>query len=78
MRGSSSCYFHARPQHPARPHEIGIEMPVWLDSKGIQATVHRTLSALSAGPIGARRAAALLYGIQISSGQEPQTPILEP
>ena len=48
LRGSSFCYFHDRPQRTAHPHEIGIEMPVRLESKGIQAIVHRTLSALAA------------------------------
>jgi len=78
MRGSSFCYFHARPQRPARPREPRIEMPDRLDSKGTQDVIHRTLRALAAGRISARRAAVLLYGIQLSSGQEPQIPILQP
>jgi hypothetical protein len=78
MRGSSFCYFHARAQRPVRPSEARIEMPALLDSKGKQAVVHRTLEALPAGRISTRRAAVLLYGIQISSGQKPQIPIPEP
>jgi len=78
MRGSSFCYFHARPNRPARPREARIAMPDRLDSKGTQAIIHRTLQALAAGQISARRAAVLLYGIQLSSGQAPQIPILEP
>ena len=78
MRGSSFCYFHARPQRPARPREVRIAIPDRLDSKGTQAIIHRTLQALAAGHISARRAAVLLYGIQMSSGQAPQNPILEP
>jgi hypothetical protein len=74
MRGSSFCYFHARPQRPARSHEVRIEMPDRLDSKATPATIHRTLQALAAGHISARRAAVLLYGIQMSSGQVPQDP----
>jgi hypothetical protein len=73
MRGSSFCYFHARAQRPANPREARIEMPALLDSKGTQAAVHRTLDALAAGRISARRAAVLLYGIHLSSGQETQT-----
>lgn len=78
MRGSSFCYFHARPQRPVRSREARIEMPDRLDSKGTQVTIHRTLQALAAGHISARRAAVLLYGIQMSSGQAPQIPILQP
>ena len=76
MSGSSFCYFHARPQRPARPREARIEMPDQLDSKSTQVIIHRTLQALAAGHISARRAAVLLYGIQMSSGQSPQIPIL--
>ena len=78
MRGSSFCYFHARPQRPARPREVRIAMPDRLDSKGVQAIIHRTVQALAAGHISARRAAVLLYGIQMSSGEAPQIPIMEP
>jgi hypothetical protein len=78
MRGSSFCYFHARPQRPARPREARIEMPDRLDDKGTQALLNRTIQGLAAGHISARRAAVLLYGIQMSSGQAPQIPILEP
>lgn len=78
MRGSSFCYFHARPQRPARPREVRIAMPDRLDGKGTQAFIHQILRALAAGHISARRAAVLLYGIQMSSGQMPQIPILEP
>ena len=66
------------PQHPARPREARIEMPDRLDSKGTQVIIHRTLQALAAGHISARRAAVLLYGIQMSFGQAPQIPILQP
>ncbi len=78
MRGSSFCYFHARPQRPARPREARIAMPEHLDSKGALAVINQTIQALAAGHISARRAAVLLYGIQMSSGQAPQIPILEP
>jgi hypothetical protein len=68
MRGSAFCYFHARPQRPARPREARIEMPVRLDRKGIEAIIRQTIEALAAGHISPRRAAILLYGIQMSSG----------
>ena len=74
MRGSSFCYFHGRPQRPAHPREACIEMPDQLDSKGTLAIIHRTLQALAAGRISARRAAVLLYGIQMSSCQVPTDP----
>ncbi|HEY1160695.1 MAG TPA: hypothetical protein VGE83_08705 [Terracidiphilus sp.] len=78
MRGSAYCYFHARPQRPARPHEVRIAIPDQLDGKGTQAILHRTLQALASGHITARRAAVLLYGIQMSLGQVPQIPPLGP
>jgi hypothetical protein len=78
MRGSSFCYFHARPQRPVRPREARIAIPELLDSQGAQTIIHRTLQALAAGHISARRAAVLLYGIQMSSGEAPQIPIMEP
>ncbi|MGD0733254.1 MAG: hypothetical protein ABR956_18460 [Terracidiphilus sp.] len=75
MRGSAFCYFHARPQRPARPREARIAMPDRLDGKGTQAIIHQTLQALAAGHISARRAAVLLYGIQMASGLAPNIPI---
>jgi len=78
MRGSSFCYFHGRPQRPARPSEIRIPVPGQLDSKGTQDILNRTIQALAAGHISARRAAVLLYGLQISSGQTSQSQILDP
>ena len=71
MRGNSFCYFHARPQRTVRPREACIEMPVRLDCKGTQAIIHRTIEALAAGRISSRRAAVLLYGIQMSFSQTP-------
>jgi hypothetical protein len=61
-----------------RTREARIEMPDRLDSKGTPVIIHRTMQALANGHISARRAAVLLYGIQMSSGQEPQIPILQP
>jgi hypothetical protein len=52
-------------------------MPVRLDSEGALAMLNRTIQAFAQGHISARRAAVLLYGIQMSLGQVPQTPILE-
>ena len=78
MCGSAYCYFHARPQRPVRPREARIEMAARLDSKGSAEMIHQTIEALAAGHISARRAAVLLYGIQMSLGQVPQIPILEP
>jgi len=74
MRGCSFCYFHARPQRTALPREARIEIPDRLDSKGNLAIIHRTLQALAAGHISARRAAVLLYGIQMASGEASQIP----
>jgi hypothetical protein len=72
MRGCGFCYFHARSQRPARSREARIAMPDQLDSKGTRALIHQTLQALAAGHISARRAAVLLYGIQMASGPMPQ------
>lgn len=68
MRGSAFCYFHARPQRPARPREARIEMPARLNSEGTTTFIHRILQALAEGRITARRAGVLLHGIQISLG----------
>jgi hypothetical protein len=74
MRGSSFCYYHARPQRPTHPKEARIELPDLLDSNGITTFVSRIVKALAAGHISTRRASVLLYGLQVAGSQEPQFP----
>ena len=53
------------------PEEARNALPDQLDRKGTQATMRRIVEALAAGEIGARRAAALRYGIEMCSGPVP-------
>jgi hypothetical protein len=67
-RGSSSCYFHARPQRPARPrqvppHEVSIEVPDHLDFKGTCTAIHQVTQAILNRTISLRRAGQLLHAI---------------
>ena len=75
MRGSSLCFFHARPQRPVRlkqvpPQEVCIEVPDRLDSKGTCAAVHQVLNAMANGTLSPRRVGQLLNAIQRASTPE--------
>lgn len=75
MRGSAFCYFHARAQRPARPsREARIEIPPVLDPAGTMYVLNQIVQALGAGLISNRRAAVLLYGIQMASGDPSALP----
>jgi hypothetical protein len=72
MRGSDFCYFHVRARQmvrPSRSREARIEFPAVLDSAGIRKTNAKILQALGAGLISPRRAAVILYGLQMATGQ---------
>ena len=74
MRGSAFCYFHARaqrPSRPGRPREARIEIPPVLDQKGIAMASNQVMQALASGHISSRRAAVLLYGMNIVSTLPP-------
>jgi hypothetical protein len=78
MRGSAFCYFHGRAPRPARPArtlESNIEMPPVLGPRGIVGAVHQVIQALAANRISTRRAAILLQGVQMVSGQVLPGPI---
>jgi len=77
MRGSAFCYFHGRTNRfsrPGRPAEARIELPSTLNEHGIQDSLSQILNLLASGRIGSRRAAVLLYGLQMASSQEALPP----
>jgi hypothetical protein len=77
MRGCAFCYFHARAVRPARPIpplEARIEMPPTLGRDKILGALNQVIQALAANRITARRAAVLLQGIQMASGQNFPAP----
>jgi hypothetical protein len=67
MRGSAFCYFHARTQRPGR-QEARIEIPPVLDPAGTLYVLNQIVQALGSGLISNRRAAVLLYAVQMASG----------
>lgn len=72
MRGSPFCYFHGRAPRPARlarPLESNIEMPLVNSPREIVGAINRIMQALAANRISPRRAAILLQGVQMASGQ---------
>ena len=72
MRGSAFCYFHGRAPRPARqlrPLETNIEIPPVIGSRGCALALNRIMQALAANRISPRRAAILLQGVQMASGQ---------
>ena len=72
MRGSAFCYFHGRAPRPARqvrPLETNIEIPTVIGSSGCALAVNQIMQALAANRISSRRAAILLQGVQMASGQ---------
>jgi hypothetical protein len=78
MRGGAFCYFHGRAPRPARqvrPLETNIEVsPV--DCSGCCARAcNQIMQALAANRISPRRAAVLLQGVQMASGQVLVAPI---
>ncbi len=82
MRGSAFCYFHGRAPRPARqvrPLETNIEMPLVNSRREIVGALNRIMQALAANRISTRRAAVLLQGVQMASGQVmPGAPSLAP
>lgn len=75
MRGQAFCYHHARREAAARKRtsiEARIEIPTVLDQKGINVVAGRILQSLGRGCISPRRAAVLLYGLQMVMGQDTQ------
>ena len=72
MRGSAFCYFHGRAPRPARPArtlESNIEIPLVNSPRQIVGAINRIMQALAANRISSRRAAILLQGVQMTSGQ---------
>jgi hypothetical protein len=72
MRGSAFCYFHGRAPRPARPArtlESNIEIPLVNSPREAVLALNRIMQALAANRISARRAAVLLQGMQMASGQ---------
>jgi hypothetical protein len=70
LRGKPCCYFHARlHQMAARPKspEEPLTIPVLEDRCAIQLALSQVLSGLASAKIDPRRAALLLYGLQIAS-----------
>ncbi len=70
LRGKPYCYFHSRLHQiavqPKSPNET-LTIPVLEDRCAIQLALSQVLSALASGQIDPRRAALLLYGLQIAS-----------
>ncbi len=78
MRGSTFCYFHGRaprPTRPARSPEANIEVSPVVGSRGCACAVNQIMQALAANRISSRRAAILLQGVQMASGQVMPGPI---
>ena len=73
-RGSAFCYFHGRAIHPARsarspqPVEEMIELTPVEDSQSTVYAVNEIMQALAANQLSSRRAATLLYAVQLLSG----------
>jgi hypothetical protein len=73
MRGSVFCYFHGRPPRPARPGrplETTMDIPPVVDSGTTLDAISQILQALAANRITSRRAAVLLFGVQMALGQQ--------
>ena len=78
MRGGAFCYFHGRaprPTRPARPLESNIEVSPVDGSRGCALACNQIMQALAANRISTRRAAILLQGVQMASGQVLPGPI---
>ena len=81
LRGKPFCYFHVRlHQIAARPKsdDEPLTIPVLEDRCAIQLTLSQVLSALASGKLDPRRAALLLYGLQIASRNVEQKGFLLP
>ncbi|HUH64171.1 MAG TPA: hypothetical protein VLZ50_14290 [Terracidiphilus sp.] len=70
LRDKPYCCFHTRlhraPVQPRSPNEP-LAIPVLEDRCAIQLALSQVLSALASGQLDPRRAALLLYGLQIAS-----------
>ena len=70
MRGASFCYFHGRSQRPARarrPAENPIDVALVFEDETAQQAFNEIVQALAANRISNRRAALLLYGVQLAA-----------
>ena len=64
MQDRAHCYFHHRVHNPARDLE---RLPPFEDANGIQCALMQVADAIVAGSIDLKRAALLLYALQIAS-----------
>jgi len=68
LRGHAFCYFHSKLHSTTR---IGIEddfrLPLPEDAAAIQLSIARTFEALLASRIDSKKAAQLLWGLQIAA-----------
>lgn len=60
------CHFHCRTA-PTRKSKKEVEVPVLEDDRAIQMTVTRVCRGLADGSLESKRAATLLYGLQVAS-----------
>ena len=77
MRGSAFCYFHGRPQRRAparRPIENPINVSLVFEAESAQNACNEIVQGLAANRISNRRAALLLYGVQLAKAQSPDGP----
>jgi hypothetical protein len=73
MRGTCFCYFHGRPQRPARasrPAETPIDVALVFEEETALQAMNEIVQALAANRISNRRAALLLYGVQMAAARK--------
>jgi len=78
MRGASFCYFHGRPQRPARvrrPVENPFPVALVFDEETAQQAFNEIVQALAANHISNRRAALLIYGTQLAAAKAANNPL---
>ncbi len=82
LSGGAWCYFHnklylshnryCRKQHAMAGHQI--ELHALEDSESVQVALSLVINALANGDLEAKRATALLYGLQLASRNAARLP----
>lgn len=79
LRGRAFCYFHARLHVPSRLGGMSdVQIPVPEDTAAIQLGLSQVFEALLTSRIDAKKAAQLLWGLQIASSNIPQRWVPDP
>ncbi|MGB8032082.1 MAG: hypothetical protein WCF30_20725 [Terracidiphilus sp.] len=79
MRSHAFCYFHARLHSTSKLGVVDdVTLPIPEDSRAIQESLGKLFQAILTSRIDSKKAAQLLWGLQIASSNLPRKPRPDP